>query len=94
MIKENENLISYFVYNNFNNVLSDSQYPSGFKYTDVTPVFKKDDKSEKSNEEPISIVPNLSKVYEQIMNQIYTYLNNIFQSINMVFRKGSVRNTV
>ena len=67
IIKENKDLISYFVYNNFNNALSSLQYPNGLKYADVTPVFKKDDKSDKSNYRPISILPNLSKVYEQIM---------------------------
>ena len=38
IIKENKDLISYFVYNNFNNALSSSQYPNGLKYADVTPV--------------------------------------------------------
>ena len=47
IIKENKDLISYFVYNNFNNALSSSQYPNGLKYADVKPVFKKDDKSDK-----------------------------------------------
>ena len=62
IIKENKALISYFVYNTFNNALSSSQYPNGLKYADVTPVFKKGDKSDKSNYRPISILPNLSKV--------------------------------
>ena len=49
IVKENKDLISYFVYNNFNNALSSSQYPNNLKYADVTHVFKKDDKSDKSN---------------------------------------------
>ena len=57
IIKENKDLISYFVYNNFHNALSSLQYPNGLKYADVTPVFKKDDKSDKSNYRPISIPP-------------------------------------
>ena len=65
IIKENKDLISYFAYDNFNNVLSSSQYPNGLKYAYVTPVFKKDDKSDKSNYPPISILPNLSKVHER-----------------------------
>ena len=89
IIKENKDLISYFVYNNFNNALSSLQYPNGLKYADVTPVFKKDDKSDKSNYRPISILPNLSKVYERIMqNQIYPYLNKIFSKYQCGFRKG------
>ena len=89
IIKENKDLISYFVYNNFNNALSSSQYPNGLKYADVTPVFKKNDKSDKNNYRPISILPNLSKVYEQIMqNQIYSYLNKIFSKYQCGFQKG------
>ena len=49
IIKENQDLISYFVYNNLNNALSSLQYPNGLKYADVTLVFKTDDKSDKSN---------------------------------------------
>ena len=88
IVQENEDLISYFVYNNFNNALSSLQYPNGLKYADVTPVFKKDDKSDKSNYQPISILPNLSKVYKRIMqNQIYPYLNKIFSKYQCSFRK-------
>ena len=72
IIKENKDLISYFVYNNFNNALSSSQYPNGLKYADVMPVFKKDDKFDKSSCQPVSILPSLSKVYTRItQNQIY-----------------------
>ena len=72
IIEENKDLISCFIYNNFNDASSSSQYTNGLKYADVKPIFKKDDKSDKSNYRPKSILPSLSKVYEQIMqNQIY-----------------------
>ena len=64
IIEENKDLISCFIYNNFNNASSSSQYPNSLKYADVTPVFKKDHKSDKSNYRPKSILPSLSKVYE------------------------------
>ena len=38
VIKENKDLISYFVYNNFNNALSSSQYPNGLTHADVLSV--------------------------------------------------------
>ena len=69
--------------------MSSLQYPNGLKYADVTPVFKKDDKSGKSKNRPISILPNLGKVYERIMqNQISPYLNKIFSKYQYGFRKG------
>ena len=59
IIEENKDLISQFVYNNFNNSLSSLQYPNG---ADVTTVFNKGGKSDKSNYQPLSILHNLSKV--------------------------------
>ena len=53
------------------------------------PVFKKDDKSDRSNYQLISILPNHSKVYERIMqNQIYPYLNKILSKYQCGFWKG------
>ena len=49
------------------------------KYAEVTPTHKKDNKTEKENYCPVSILPNLSKVYERLMyNQIYPYFQTIF----------------
>ena len=71
IIEENKDVNSYFVYNNFNNTLSSSQYPKGLKYADAVPVFKKDDKSDKSSYRPVSTLPKFSKVYKGILqNQI------------------------
>ena len=41
IIKENMNIITDFIYNNFNNSLFSSYFPSNFKNADITPVFKK-----------------------------------------------------
>ena len=80
IIKGNKDVIALFVYHNFNNSLSSSFFPTGLKYADVRLVFKKGDKNDKENYRPISIQPNISKVYERLMyDQLYPYLN---------FRKG------
>ena len=58
------------------------------KYTDVIPIHKKDDKTEKENYRPISILPNLSQVYERLMyNQIYPYFDMLFSKFQCGFRK-------
>ena len=67
IIKESRNLIAHFVLHNFNNDLSCSEYPAKLKCADITPILKKDDKTDKTNYRPISILPNLSKIYERIM---------------------------
>ena len=39
IIKENTNIITDFIYNNLNNSLFSSYFPSNLKNADVTPVF-------------------------------------------------------
>ena len=58
IVKENVDIISHFLYDNFNNSLSCSTFPTAMKYADVTPIHKKDDKTDKTNYRPISILPN------------------------------------
>ena len=56
---------------------------------EVTRFHKKDDKSDKENYCPISILSNLSKVYERLMyKQIYLYFQIIFSKFHNGFRKG------
>ena len=87
IIKENMDIVSYFLYHNFNNSLSCSTFPTGMKYAKVT--HKKDDKTDKENYRPLSILPNLSKVYEKLMyNQIYPYFQTIFSKFQCGFQKG------
>ena len=66
-IKGNWDLISYFILHNFNNALSCSESRASLKCEDITPIFKKDDQTDKTNYRPISIPPNLSKIYERFM---------------------------
>ena len=59
------------------------------KYTDVIPIHKEDDKTDKENYCPISILPNLSKVYERLTyNQIYPYFDMLFSKFQCSFWKG------
>ena len=89
IVKENVYIISHFLYHNFNNSLSCSTFSTGMKYADVTPIHKKDDKTDKTNYRPISILPNLSKVCERLMyNQISPYFDSAFSKFQCGFRKG------
>ena len=66
VIKENNDIIAFVIRHNFNNSLSSSTFSTALKYADVKPVFKKDNKTDKGNYRPISILPTLSKVYEDL----------------------------
>ena len=95
IIKENKYVISFYVFHNFNNALSSCSFSTALKYADVRPVFKKDDKTDKENYRPISILPNLSKVYERLMyDQIYPFFDQIFSNCNAVFVKVLAQNSV
>ena len=50
---------------------------SVLKTAKVTPVFKKDSKSDHSNYHPISLLSNIEKIPEKPMyRSLYTFLNN------------------
>ena len=89
IVKENIDIISHFLYHNFNDSLSCSAFPTGMKYVDAAPIRKKDDKTDKANYRPTGILPNLSKVYERLMcNQISPYFDSVFSKFQCGFRKG------
>ena len=79
IIKVNKDLILYCLHHNFNNSVSCFIFPTTIKYAHVKPIHKKDDETDKENYRPISIFPNLSKIYERIMyNQISPSFNTVF----------------
>ena len=60
------------------------------KLANITPVFKKDDKTDKSNYRPIRILPNLSKIFEKcIYNQlpIFFFLIRFLLNISVDLEK-------
>ena len=57
IIKENIDILLYFLCHNFNNSLSCSTFPTAVRYAEVTPIHKKDNKIDKENYRPISILP-------------------------------------
>ena len=88
IFKKNVDIISHFLFHNVNKLLSCSTFPTGMKYADVTLTHKKDDKTDKRNYRPISILPNLSKAYERLMyNQIFPYFDSVFFKFQCGFRK-------
>ena len=81
--------MAHLILHNFNNAFSSSVNPEGLKYADITTIFKKDDKTDRANYRPISILPNLRKIYEQFkQSQIYPFLNQVFSKYQCGFRKG------
>ena len=72
-----------------NNCLKYGIFPDNLKYGDITPIFKKDEKLDKTNYRPISILPTLSKIYEKVIYHLmYEYSDIIFSKFLCGFRKG------
>ena len=87
--KNNSDIIARYLSKDFNRSIDRGIYPSGLKYSDITPVFKSEERSNKSNYRPVSILPSLSKLYERmIFAQIYEYMNTILSKYQCGFRKG------
>ena len=78
-----------FVHKNINYCLEQSLFPHDLKLADVAPVYKKKSKASKGNYRPVSILSNISKVYERcIYDQIQTYFDKILSKYQCGFRKG------
>ena len=74
---------------NINFCIENSIFPSDLKVADVTPAFKKKSKTSKDSYRPISILPNIYKIYERCLyNQMQTYFDNILSKYQCGFRKG------
>ena len=75
IIKENLDIFSNFICESINNSIKSSIVPSCLKHADVTPLYKKCNKSLKENYWPVSILPILSKVFERsIFMQMSSFL--------------------
>ena len=85
IIKDNTAIFSEFVFHNFNNSIFDVTFPSELKKTaDVIPVFEKKDRNNVANYRSVSVLPNLSNLYDQM----YKYFNHILSKWQCGFRKG------
>ena len=58
------------------------------KLVNITPVFEKDDRTDKSNYRLISILPNLSNVFSKcIYNQLSVFFDKVFFKISLWIQK-------
>ena len=68
--------------NCINASLTNNRLLDTLKLSNITPVFKKLDPSDKANYRPVSILPSVSKVFKKIMNdQLYEYIENFLSQL-------------
>ena len=88
-MKENLNIFAVFLAKDINTCIRKGQFSDKLKTAVITPVFERGDKHDKSNYQPVSILPILSKVYEKCLyRQIENYMENILSNFQCGFRKG------
>ena len=78
-----------YIYDFNNNLINNGIFPDSLKFANITPGFKKDFRTEKTNYRPVSILPNSSKLYERLIyNQLSKFFANILSKFQCGFRKG------
>ena len=89
VIKENSDIFADFTFENLNDSISQSVFPSALKQANITPVYKKDSKIKKDHYRLISVLPNISKIYERFFfKQISEYFEQFLPKYQYGFRKG------
>ena len=95
VLKENNDIFSNFLCNSFNNSIKLSTFPEILKHADITPLYKKGKKDIKGNYRPVSILPDLSKIFEKAcMNKCHNFLRIYFRNINVGFGRVLVPSNV
>ena len=88
LIKEFCDFFSEFIYKSINHCITEGSFIADFKVAEVRPLYKKYGRADKSNYRPISILSNVSKLYERCLySQLYDYFDkNIFSKYQCGFR--------
>ena len=68
--------------------MKSSKFSSILTLADIIPVFKKGDKECKNNYRPVSILSNMSKIFERIIfRQISNYMESFLSKYQRGFRR-------
>ena len=89
IVIENVDIFGDFICTSYNNTVKSSQFYQNLKLADITPAYKKGKKDMKENYRPVSILPNLSKIFEKLMfKEMSQFFDKIFSKYQCGFRKG------
>ena len=89
ILKRNSEYFAGYFCGNINQCISKSMFPPDLKLADVTPVYKNKSKNSKDNYRPVSILSNISKIYERCLyDQIQVFFESILSKYQCGFRRG------
>ena len=87
-VKQSAEVLCYPLCTLINHIFDNGKIPQQRKLGEVTPVYKKDCRLDKSNYRPITILPSLSKVFETIVHsRISPHFENIYHKYVFAYRK-------
>ena len=89
ILKPNNDILSQYLSQIVNQSIEEANFPNESKDADITPVYKKDNRHEKENYRPVSIISVIPKILERCLyDQIYKNINNTLSRHQMGYRKG------
>ena len=78
-----------FICSRFNKSKNSSKFPLSFKLTNTTPICKTEARNHRNNYRPVSILPLISKIFENIINRLLSIdFEEILSKFQCGFRKG------
>ena len=95
IVKMNVDIFSELLYFEVYETIEFSTFPFCMKLADVTPVYKKGNRSVKDNYRPVSILPNLQKFSKGVcINKCHLILITFSQNVNVDLEKIITLSTV
>ena len=93
--KQNSDYFAGYFCGNINQCISKSMFPPDLKLADVTPVYKNKSKNSKDNYRPVSILSNISIIYERCLyNQMQVFFDSILSKYQWgFFEEATMHNT-
>ena len=89
LLIDNCDIISPILCKDFNDGIAKNKFPDMLKLAEIKPTFKKDDRCNKENYRPISLLPAVSKIYEKnLYEQLSMSFDTILSPLQCGFRKG------
>ena len=89
VMKINKDIFANFITGQFNYCIANGEFPEELKHADVIPVHKKNEKCNKTNYRPVSILTNISKICEKLFyDQLSKYFDSLLPTNQCEFRKG------
>ena len=84
----NKDIFASFVTDHFNYRIAYCKFPDELKHADVPTVHKKNKKCDRENYRPVSILTNISKIFQKLMyNQLSKYFDSLLATNQCEFQK-------